>query len=117
MKYKVIWDNEHTTDSFEVKSLKDGINSALDVLIEWQMDELQKLKCLDDCFLVTKEQIDRYDYMIDSCDAWICEYDDNGVLRNEHYLSLDEYIGIGWEFFEDFIKHYGFTYKIVDEEM
>lgn len=84
IKYRVIYDSNTGgfIDGFEVRSLEDGKDSALQILSSW----------LSEC----SSQEERND-MIENDSVWVEEYDTETLCYETIELTDEELKSIGWE--------------------
>lgn len=97
--YRVLWETDDCVDSFQSTSLGQAKQDALDLLIEWETQEMADWK---QCSPM-KDQIDSWDFMIDTCWVSVVEYEsEDSELYDEVWAPNDEDLDrIGWKYYEE----------------
>ena len=98
-RYKVVYDTDHTCDAIEVSSVEHGLDLCVQIFWDWEMDELRGMELDTEKweYHPTREQIEKWDYMIDSCSVWVEDTETN----SEYYPSDEDLDRIGWNYWED----------------
>lgn len=112
-RYQVIYDTENFTDSTGFfYSLEEALNIAKDTLISWMTEEQSNWKIENGILKPTKKQIEDWNYMIDTCEAYVVDlgYDGNNSEEKEtetyycvdghYYPSLKIVESLGWKYWE-----------------
>lgn len=73
--YEVVYSTESFTDGFEVVSVEDGKEAALDLLIEWESQDRDWWGSR----MPNEDEIDDWDSMIENCEAYVVQYDNDKV--------------------------------------
>lgn len=104
-RYTVVWNTEHCCDSIRIEftTLEAAKDKVKEIYLEWLTAEQMNWNINKESFkpIPTKNQIEKWDNMIDNCYAYIRELDKNGniINNNDYYkfwLSDDELKEIGW---------------------
>lgn len=89
--YKLIIDGGNFIQGVDVSSVVEGIFRGKDIMLSWMEEELRSMSSTP-----TKEEIEKWNYMIDSCTIWV--EDSDGEC---YYLSDEDCDEIGWEYWEN----------------
>ena len=100
--YRVLWDTDNCCDSFESPSFGQAKQDALDLLLEWESQEM----CTWHSTRPLPDQIDDWNYMIDNCCVEVIEYDDDSDENCEAYHTVwepsdEDLKQIGWVYFDE----------------
>lgn len=97
--YRVLWETDDCVDSFESTSFGQAKQDALDLLIEWEVQEMSDWGL----YHPTQEQIDRWDYMIESCFVSVieCEPGDFEIYQEVWEPDDEDLDRIGWKYYEE----------------
>ena len=102
--WHAIWDNVHCCDGFDTPSLAQGKQDALDLLIEWMVQE--RAEWASDT--PTGEEADHWNYMIYNFSAGVSKYNPDTDEYEEYWYPSDKQKArIGWKVIK--------TYKIKPE--
>lgn len=98
----VLWDTDNVCDFFKSPSFEQAKCDALDLLIEWETQEMSEWNNLQP----TQEQIERWDYMIDNCSVEVIRYykpniDDCEEVWEPTQADLDR---VGWKYWDQIKK-------------
>lgn len=95
----VLWDTDSCADGFRSNSFEHAKRDALDLLLEWETQEQMEW----DGFTPTPEQIDSWDYMIESCSVMVCRHfpDDSDNYEEVWAPDDDELKRVGWVYYEE----------------
>lgn len=99
MKYKMIWENEHSCDGIDCVDFEEAKAVAINCLIEWQGDERQRHPI--DITTWTEKDIEEWDMFIANCYVRVDLYDDNENEIGEWYPSTEKEKEIGWLYYEE----------------
>lgn len=112
-RYQVVYDTEHFTgDCGLFETLEEGLDAAIEVLKGWMTDEIDYWKIENGIFKPTEKQIKNWNYMIDTCEAYVVDlrYDGNNPEEKEtetyycidghYYPSLKIAESLGWKYWE-----------------
>lgn len=104
-RYTVVWNTEYCCDSIRIEftTLEAAKNEVKEIYLEWLTAVQMNWNINKENFkpILTKDQIEEWDNMIDNCYAYIRELDKNGnIINKEDYykfwLSDDELKEMGW---------------------
>lgn len=99
-RFTMIYDGDSFIDGTDHETLEEALEAAKETLIFWEQCEVSdKGWQFDDKGIPhpTEEQIENWDYMINNCNCWVVEKDDQGNTVEEHYLTDEDYKEIGWQ--------------------
>lgn len=99
MKYKMIWENEHSCDGIDCVDFDEAKVAAINCLIEWQVEERQRHPF--DITTWTEEDIEDWDMFIANCSVRVVPCDDIENEDAEWYPSTEEEKEIGWLYYEE----------------
>lgn len=114
-KYCLVFDTDSCTDGAEFDDFEAAKATMIDIYISWATDESADWKTKEEnnrwILNPTEEQIEEWDYMIESCTCWIAEwneeektyYDDD---MNYYFLSNEECEEINWQYWDEIVKKY-----------
>lgn len=112
-RYQVVFDTEHFTGecgSFD--TLEEGFNEIINLLKGWMEDERDTWEFENGIPNLTTEQIEKWNYMIDTCEAYVVDTEyqgDNPEMRKEesyywldghYYPALEIAENLGWKYWE-----------------
>ncbi len=98
--FTTIHDGDSFIDGSDHATLEEALFDARETLILWEQEEISdKGWQFDENGIPhpTEEQIENWDYMINNCNCWVVEKDDQGNTVEEHYLTDEDYKEIGWQ--------------------
>ena len=95
----VLWNTDSCTDGFKSKSFEQAKCDALDLLLEWEM--LEQAEWQE--FTATPEQIESWDYMIESCSVSVCRFFSDDLDDYEEIWEPDDadMKRIGWMYYDE----------------
>ena len=112
-RYQVIYDTEHFTgDCGYFDTLKESLDSAIEIFKGWMEDEKNTWKYKNGIPNLTTEEIERWNYMIDTCEAYVVDTEYGGdepeIKKNESYYWIDGHYypsleiteALGWKYIE-----------------
>ena len=113
-RYKVIFDTENYTGSCgSFDTLQEGLDTAITILEGWMTDERFNWKFENGIPKPTPKQIEDWNYMIDTCEAYVVDTEyqgDNPEMRKEesyywldghYYPALEIAESLGWKYWEE----------------
>lgn len=112
-RYQVIYDTEHFTGNCcYFDTLKESLNSAIEIFKGWMEYEKNTWKYKNGIPNLTTEEIERWNYMIDTCEAYVVDTEYGGdepeIKKNESYYWIDGHYypsleiteALGWKYIE-----------------
>lgn len=88
--WMMLWDNDSACDGIGYDSLEAAQGSAEDTLIEWMAQTRMEWK---DPFSPTEDELANYNYMINSCSAYVGKYNPDTDEYDEYWWPDEEEIG------------------------
>ncbi len=93
-KYKLIYNTENDTDGIEYDSLEMAKDAAIEILVEWMIEEQTKWKNGEP----TEEQKNDWNYMVHNCYVEVFKYNKDMDEYEEYWEpSYEDEKEIGWE--------------------
>lgn len=90
----MVWDNDSCVDGIGCADFELAKDDALETLIQWMTDARKEWT---DCFCPTEEELEKYNYMIDSCSVHVDKYNpDTDEYEEFWYPSYEDEEQIGW---------------------
>lgn len=94
--YHMVWNTEDCCDGIDFESLEAAKNYALETLINWMIEERNTWK--KGIFCPTRNELDRYNYMICNCSVEVQQYDPDTDEYSEVWSpSYEDEEQIGWK--------------------
>lgn len=98
--YTVVYDTENFCDSFDVNSYEEAVGNALDILMQWMLDDPDITWHPGDDTEPTEEQKDEWNYLIENNEvriykhAYGTDYDSDDLVW---YMQSYDVEPIGWK--------------------
>lgn len=112
-RYQVVYNTEHFTgDCGLFETLEEALNAATDIFIDWMTDAADSWKIENGILKPTGKQIENWNYMIDTCEAYVADLEYNGnnpeeketktyyYIDGHYYPSLKITESLGWKYWE-----------------
>lgn len=93
--WMMLWDNDDACDGVGCDSFEQALALVEDTFIEWMWQARQEWI---DPFCPTKEELEKYNYMIVSYSAYVAKYNSDIDEYEEYFMFFDEDLEqIGWK--------------------